>query len=125
MLVNVRIDNILQNSFHFSSLNLAIDLKQILLRLQHMIGQNKVKPILSNILLITAPFNIAIYLNHTNYVEVIIVFNHFQFQDQIQSGLTSYVHGNPEFLQPFLILFPWYALSGSFTLSPSIPSMML
>lgn len=35
----------------------------------------------------------------------------------------SYVHGKPEFFQPFFILLPWKTFSGSFTLSPSTPSI--
>ena len=41
------------------------------------------------------------------------------------SGSTSYVQGDPEFFQPFLILLPWCALPGSSTVSHSMPSMML
>ena len=43
----------------------------------------------------------------------------------MRTGSGLYVHGNPEFLQPFTIRWPLKTLPGSFTESPSKPSVML
>jgi len=43
----------------------------------------------------------------------------------IRSGVSLYVHGHPEFFQPFFMRWPRKTLCGSLTASPSIPSTML
>jgi len=43
----------------------------------------------------------------------------------IRSGVRLYVQGHPEFFQPFFRRWPVKTLSGSSTVSPSMPSVML